>query len=105
MIINNIIFKEYYHNDGYNIYYYKPRKTTISSLKCTLYCTEIYKQKCNAQCTLFPNSNAISFSGNHNHDGISIENFYKTYPFLKNTSWKDFQVTIENGNEVLKRLS
>ena len=103
--INNIIFKEHYHNDGYNIYCYKPRKMTISSLKCTLYCTETYRQKCNAKCTLFTNSNVTSFTGNHNHDGISIENFYKTYPFLKNTSWKDFQVTIENGNNVLKRLS
>ena len=98
----NIIFKDHYHKHGNNIYWYKPKIIKKSSIRCTLYCSEAHKQSCNAKCVVFTNSNIISFSGNHNHCGISKNNFYKIYPFLENTEWEDIQVIVENGKNVLK---
>ena len=102
---NYIIFKDHYHNDGYNIYCYKPKKVKKSNLRCTLYCSETYNKNCKAKIIVFTNSNYINFLGNHNHYGISKEDFYNVYPFLKKTTWQDIQVICENGKNILKLQS
>ena len=95
-----VIFKEHYHNDGNNIYCFRPKKIMMYSKRCTLYCIDI--NECKAKCRVYTYSNEVDFIGNHNHEGISKENFYKKYPFLENKEWNNIQVIDENGKDVLK---
>jgi hypothetical protein len=95
-----VIFKEHYHNDENNIYCFRPKKLMMYSKRCTLYCTDI--NDCKAKCRVYTYSKEVDFTGNHNHEGISKENFYKKYPSLENKKWHNIQVIVENGKDYLK---
>ena len=89
--------KHYYKKNG-KIYCYVPKAKTVSFNRYTLYC--LYrgaKEKCMAKLIVHQNGKDITFVGNHLcKPKMTMEDFCKKYPNIKNTDWTHIQFAFRN---------
>ena len=89
--------KHYYKKNG-KIYCYVPKAKTVSFNRYTLYC--LYrgsKEKCMAKIIVHQNGKDITFVGNHMcKPKMTMEDFCKKYPNVKNTDWTHIQFAFKN---------
>lgn len=81
------------------IYCYVPKAKTVSFNRYTLYCK--YRganEKCMAKIIIHQHNHKISYIGNHIcHPKMTIEDFYKKYPNIKESDWTHIQFAVKNG--------
>ena len=96
------ILGKHYYNSRNGIYCFKTKSKKPFFQSVTAYCVD-KNHGCNAKCTIFEDYNII-MNGIHTHSGISKDIFYKSYPSLKNIPWKNAQIIIKNGKDIIKIL-
>ena len=94
--------KHYYRKNG-KIFCYVPKAKTVSFNRYTLYC--LYrgsKEKCMAKIVVHQNGKDITFIGNHIcKPKMTLEDFYKKYPNVKNTEWTHIQFAFRNQKLII----
>jgi len=98
--------KHYYKKNG-KIYCYVPKAKTVSFNRYTLYC--LYrgsKEKCMAKIIVHQNGKDITFVGNHMcKPKMTMEDFCKKYPNVKNTDWTHIQFAFRNQKLIVMNQS
>jgi hypothetical protein len=92
------IFGSHYYKLNDNIYCYK-NKSLRPSYKSTLYCEKRDGKECEAYIKVNTDSNDILLFGDHNHEGISENSFYKRFPTFKDKIWNHIQLIKNDNNE------
>ena len=91
------IFRDHFYNINNKIFCYK-NKSKNPSYKTTLYCEKRNNKGCKALIVINSDFNNVLMYGDHEHEGISKNTFYKRFPTFKDKKWNHIQI-IKNERE------